>query len=159
MPPTPIDREPSTVVHRETGQTIRYGLLAADAERLAAPARPRLKSNKDYALIGRSLPRPDIPAKVTGALQFEIDVDLPEMRYAAIRSAPVHGGRLLHVDPQPALPVQGVERVVCLVDSVAVIAASYWQARKASKDCRRVFPTAATAQCRRTNCSSASRAP
>ena len=118
----------SVVTHPRTGRTARYGELAASAAASGLTASPELKQRKDYKLIGTSVPRLDIPAKVTGAQKYGIDVRLPDMRYAAVKSAPVHGGRLIAVDPAPAMAVKGVERVVPLEGAVAVIARGYWQA-------------------------------
>jgi isoquinoline 1-oxidoreductase beta subunit len=53
------------------------------------------------------------------------------MLYATVQAAPVHGGRLISVDPAPALRMPGVERVVPLERAVAVVAQSYWQASRA----------------------------
>ena len=113
-----------------SGRTARYGELAADAARLGVPASPRLKTRRDYRIVGRSVPRFDIPAKVQGAAGYAIDLQLPGMLYAAVKAAPVHGGRLIAVDPAPAASMPGVERVVRLDRAVAVVARSYWQASK-----------------------------
>ena len=120
----------SVVSHPPTGRTARYGELAADAAVLRVPTSPRLKSPTAYTIIGRSVPRFDIPAKVTGGFTYGIDVRLPEMRYAAIKAAPIHGGALVSVDPAPALTIAGVERVVRLDRAVAVVARGYWQATR-----------------------------
>ena len=125
-----LETADGTVVHRPSGRVLRYGALAAAAARETVPARPRLKPRDRYTLVGRSVPRLDIPSKVTGALRYGIDMILPDMRYAAVQSAPVHGGRLLHVDPEPALAVKQVERVVPLFGAVAVVARNYWAAHK-----------------------------
>jgi isoquinoline 1-oxidoreductase subunit beta len=118
------------VSHPATGRSARYGELAAEAARLSVPASPRLKARKDYRIIGRSPPRFDIPAKVRGAAGYGIDLQLPGMLHAAVKAAPVHGGRMTAVDPAPALRMPGVERVVRLERAVAVVARSYWQATR-----------------------------
>jgi isoquinoline 1-oxidoreductase beta subunit len=119
------------VSHSPSGRSARYGELAAEAARLGVPASPRLKARTDFKIVGTLPPRFDIPAKVQGAAGYGIDLQLPGMLYAAIRAAPVHGGRLLAVDPAPALRMPGVERVVGLERAVAVVAGSYWQASRA----------------------------
>jgi isoquinoline 1-oxidoreductase beta subunit len=48
-----------------------------------------------------------------------------------VKAAPVHGGRLVAIDPTPALGMAGVERVVRLERAVAVVAQGYWQASRA----------------------------
>jgi isoquinoline 1-oxidoreductase subunit beta len=119
------------VSHPASGRSLSYAALAADAAQLSVPARPTLKSPRDFKLIGTSPARRDIPAKVTGDAVYGIDIRLPEMRYAAVKAAPVHGGKLISVDPAPALAVAGVEHVVKLENAVAVVARGYWRAQQA----------------------------
>ncbi|MDQ8727680.1 molybdopterin cofactor-binding domain-containing protein [Bradyrhizobium sp. LHD-71] len=129
----------SVVSHPPSGRSARFGELAADAATLTAPSDPQLKARRDHKLIGRSLPRLDVPAKVTGEMQYGIDLSLPDMLHAAVRSAPVHGGKLVAIDVAPALKFDGVERVVKLESSVAVVAKSFWQARRALDALHPVF--------------------
>src|SRR5262245_12029997 len=114
-----------------TGRSARYGELAADAARFSVPARPPLKARKDYRIIRPSVSRFVIPAKVQGTAAYGIDLQLPGLRHAAVKAAPAHDGRLIAVDPAPALAVAGVERVVRLDQAVAVVAQSWWQASRA----------------------------
>ena len=83
---------------------------------------PTLKSRKDYKLIGKPIPRADIPAKIDGSAQYGIDFTLPEMRVATLMAAPARGGKLLSVDAAPALATKHVEKVIKLDNAVAVIA-------------------------------------
>ena len=53
------------------------------------------------------------------------------MLYAAVEMAPVHGGKLQSVDTAPAEAMPGVKKVVKLDDAVAVVADSFWRARRA----------------------------
>jgi Aerobic-type carbon monoxide dehydrogenase, large subunit CoxL/CutL homologs len=82
-------------------------------------------------LVGRSVPRSDLVDKVTGQHQYAIDLRLPGMRYATTRAAPVHGGKLIDVEPAPAIAIEGVEQVVRMADSAGVIARTPWSAMKA----------------------------
>ncbi|CAN7656238.1 molybdopterin-dependent oxidoreductase [Variovorax sp. LjRoot290] len=131
VPAGELSTAASRVLHAASGRSLRYGELAAEAARLPLPSQPRFKQPGDYRLVGTSVPRLDIPAKVDGSAQYGIDVRLPEMRYAAVLATPRHGGRLVAVDPAPALAMAGVERVVSLPDAVAVIATRYTTARRA----------------------------
>jgi isoquinoline 1-oxidoreductase beta subunit len=128
--PRELSASDSVVSHAASGRTARYGELAAEAAKLSVPSSPRFKPRKDYKIVGQSVPRLDIPAKVTGAMQYGIDVQLPGMLYATVKAAPVHGGRLTAVDSAPAMEVKGVERVVRLDDAVAVVARGYWPASR-----------------------------
>lgn len=116
------------VIHTKSGKVLRYGELAAKAaERDLNPA-PKLKAAKEFAYIGQSVPRIDIPAKVDGSAKYGIDFALPDMRIAAVMAVPVRGGKLESVDAAPAMAVNGVERVVTLDNAVAVVAKGYWPA-------------------------------
>jgi isoquinoline 1-oxidoreductase subunit beta len=117
--------------HPASGRSLTYAQLAPEAARLRVPTNPTLKSARDLKLIGTSPPRRDIPAKVTGEARYGIDVRLTDMRYAAVKAAPVHGGRLVAMDTAQVTALTDIEQVVTLDDAVAVIARSYWSACKA----------------------------
>ena len=53
------------------------------------------------------------------------------MLHAAVEIAPVFGGKLVSVDTAAAEKMPGVKRVIKLEEAVAVVADTYWQARKA----------------------------
>ena len=129
-PASELTTADSKVTHAPSGRSLRYGELAPAAAARALPNDPPLKPSNAYRLIGQSVQRLDIPAKVDGTAQYGIDVSLPDMRVATIMMAPVRGGRLDSVDESPALAVSGVEKVVKLDDAVAVIAKGYWPALK-----------------------------
>ncbi|HSJ78404.1 MAG TPA: molybdopterin cofactor-binding domain-containing protein, partial [Erythrobacter sp.] len=120
----------SRVTHAASGKSLRYGELAAGAAERSLSGDPVLKTRDQFKLIGKPVPRRDIPAKVDGSAVYGIDFTLPEMRVATIAAAPVRGGLLQSVDEAPALAVKGVEQVVKLPDAVIVVAKGYWQAQK-----------------------------
>ncbi|MEQ4597991.1 MAG: nicotine dehydrogenase subunit L [Methylobacteriaceae bacterium] len=130
-----------------------YAELALEASRIPppAPSTVKLKSPADYRLIGKPIKRLDLTQKTTGALEFGIDVDLPGMLYAAEQQSPVYGGRLVSWDESAIAGMAGVIKVVRVSagpsglngpladggedygmdDAVAVVADSFWRARKA----------------------------
>ena len=120
----------SKVTHARSGRSLRYGELAAGAALRSLNSEAKLKERNDYKLIGKPVPRMDIPAKVDGSAIYGIDFTLPEMRVATVAAAPVRGGKLVSVDEKPAMAVKGVEKVVKLDDAVIVVAKGYWQALK-----------------------------
>lgn len=127
------------VHHAASSRSTRYGALAEAAAQLPVPSKPKLKNAADFKLIGTSPPRLDIPGKVNGNLKYGIDISLPNMRYAAVTAAPVHGEKLVACDVGAALAMAGVERVVQLPDAVAVIAHGYWAARNGLLALKPVF--------------------
>ena len=62
---------------------------------------------------------------------YAIDFTTPGMLYAALEMAPVYGGKLISVDATPAEAMPGVKKVVMLEEAVAVVADSFWRARRA----------------------------
>jgi isoquinoline 1-oxidoreductase beta subunit len=87
-----LTTEPSVVVHAASNRRLSYGAIAAFAvlpKRMPEVAKGELKKRSQFRLIGKSVPRHDIPDKVNGRAQFAIDVQLPGMVYASTVHAPV----------------------------------------------------------------------
>jgi isoquinoline 1-oxidoreductase beta subunit len=129
-----IDTEPHSVVHLPSGRKMHYGEVALLAELPAGLPQfgpEHLKPANRFRLIGKDVPRVDVPDKVSGRAQFGIDVRLPRMLYATVLRAPVQGETLERFDDTAARRVAGVRAVVQLPYGVGVIAESYWAARKA----------------------------
>lgn len=125
------------VISHPSGPSAHYGELAKFAA-ATPPGEVRLKSRKDWIQIGRSPPRPDLPAKVNGTAVFGLDVRLPGMLYAAVRLCPMLGGSAgaIHAEVAQALP--GVDRLVRLpayagsTAGFAVVGKTWWQAQQAA---------------------------
>ncbi len=121
------------VLHAASARRLPYVQLIEAASRLAPPANMPVKKPAEWGLLGKSVPRPDIPARVNGSAVFGIDVKRPGLLVAAVLHAPTFGGTLLRVDTGPAMAVRGVKQVVKLQNAVAVVAKGYWQAQKAAR--------------------------
>jgi isoquinoline 1-oxidoreductase beta subunit len=124
--------EHGRIVHDKTRRALKFGDVAEAAAKLAPPDKPALKPREQWTLLGRSLPRVDNPAKVTGTAIYGIDVTLDAMAYAAVRLCPVFGGKLGKVDGAAVASRPGVLGVVPLPDGAAVVATSFWQAKRAA---------------------------
>ena len=121
----------SHVTHASTGRSASFGELAKAAAAIPVPSHPPVKDPDTYTIRRTAKPRFDIPPKVNGDVRYGIDFTLPGMLHAAVDIAPVQGGRLVSVDPAPAQAMPGVKQVVELEEAVAIVADSYWRARKA----------------------------
>lgn len=119
-------------VHAADGRSIGYGALAAQLS-LHVPAQPgaKLKQPSQYRVVGKTMPRVDIPAKVTGGQAFVQDMRLPEMLHARVLRQPSAGAVLGNLDSTAVEHMPGVVKVVRLGSYVAVIATQEWQAVKA----------------------------
>jgi isoquinoline 1-oxidoreductase beta subunit len=141
LPAADLATEPGFVVHKASNRRLAYGALAGDAAKLAAPdpAGLTLKDPKAFRIIGKALAQSDTPAIVTGQPLFGIDIRVPGMLYATFFKAPVFGAKVAKVDLAPAKAVKGVRDAFVvdggttfngLVSGVAVVADSWWAARK-----------------------------
>ena len=125
------------VVEHASGKRATFGELALAAANLPIPTDVRLKDPAKFALLGKSQPRLDIPAKVDGSAQFGMDARLPGMLYAAIAQCPVFGGTLRSFNADQAKTRTGVKGVFALpatstsAAAVVTVAQHYWQAKSA----------------------------
>ena len=123
----------STVTHPPSGRNVTFGRIAADAAAIAPSAQVALKDPKDWKLIGTRQNRLEVADKVTGKPIYAIDVRLPNMLYAAIVQCPVFKGTVRSVDESKLAGLKGIRQVVKQADSVAVVADTWWQAKKAAE--------------------------
>ncbi len=95
------------------GRTITYWVLSpvAGFEReVAAKAPP--KTPDRYTVIGRSIPRLDIPAKLTGGSAFVQDMRLPDMLFGRVVRPPSYDAELIDTDLDAINKVTGVVATV-----------------------------------------------
>src|SRR6185437_8467981 len=96
--PATLRTENGQVIDEAHNRKLDYGALAAAAAKLPAPQNPKLKPDKDFKLIGKSLKRLDTPDKVNGKAQFGIDVRMPGLKIATLMAAPAVGGKVAGAD-------------------------------------------------------------
>ena len=132
VPETECAAARGVITHRPSGRTITFGRIAAAAADIAPPAQVALKDPKDWTLIGTRQKRLDVADKITGRPIYAIDVQLPNMLHAAIVQCPVFKGTLKSVDETKLAGMKGIRQVVKLPDAVAVVADSWWRAKKAA---------------------------
>ncbi|RZJ09073.1 MAG: xanthine dehydrogenase family protein molybdopterin-binding subunit [Rubrivivax sp.] len=132
------------VLREPDGARLPFGTLLDAASRLAPPDPPVMRPRSQWRVLGRAVPRADIPARVDGSARFGIDVDMPGLLVAHVLHAPRFGATLRSVDARPARAVKGVVRVVELPGAVAVVASSYWTALQAARRLKPVWQLPAT---------------
>jgi len=93
------------------------GLLKGDIALAAAPKKPG-----DYAIVGKSVNRIDLPGKLTGAPSYVQDMRLPGMVFARVVRPPRYGARLLAFDEAAVRALPGVVAVVSDGNFLAVAA-------------------------------------
>lgn len=111
------------------GRYMHYGLALRGINlHRAAQAKSVLKDAGAYTVIGSSLPRVDIPAKLTGGASYVQDMRLPHMAHARVVRPPAYGARLLSADVKAVQRMAGVLKVLVDGNYLAVVAADEWQA-------------------------------
>lgn len=135
------------VIHKPSSRRLSFGELANVAARQPVPTDVTLKDQKTFDLIGKPKTARLIPAMVTGALQYGLDVQVPGMLYAVIARCPVFKGKLKSFDATLAMKVKGVKKVFTtkpiaglqtetpfmphdIREGVVVVADSFWAAKK-----------------------------
>lgn len=139
-----LETRDSQVIDPTAGKRLRY----ADLLEAVAALRPRedvkLKDRSAYHLIGKPQIAKAAHAIATGKPIFGIDQEMEGMVHAVIARCPHFCGSVRSYDATDALKVPGVREVVeikqsdrngplawLLVASIAVIADSFWAAKKA----------------------------
>jgi CO/xanthine dehydrogenase Mo-binding subunit len=123
-------------LHAQSGAVVgpgnrrmRYGeLVAGDVLHVAAQPTSKLKSPDTLKVIGQSMPRVDIPGKVTGGVSYVQDLRLPGMVHARIVRPPSYGARLQSIDTSAVEKMPGVLKIVRDGSFLGVIAEREFQA-------------------------------
>lgn len=114
------------------GTRLRYGeLVASGMLHVQAQPSSRLKDPVTFKVMARSIPRVDIPAKVTGGAAYVQDMRLPGMLHARVVRPPSYGARLTDCDTSAVERMPGVVKVVHDGNFLAVVAATEFQSIKA----------------------------
>lgn len=131
-----LSTENGAVIDKASGKRLTYGELALDAAKLTPPDEVRLKDKSEWKILGKSPPRKDMLAKVTGAPIFGIDVVREGMLHATIRMNPKIGGKLKSLDAKAAQTMRGVAKVIEIRspygEGYGVIADNTWRAFRAA---------------------------
>jgi len=132
-----LTTDAGVVIHKSSGKKMLYAEIAEFAkspDKIPEIPTEQLKKPSQFRLIGKNIPRVDIPSKVNGSAIFAIDIQLPGMVYGAISRTPVNGAKPLNVlNKDSILEIEGVLDLVTLEHGVGVIANSMETAFKAKK--------------------------
>jgi isoquinoline 1-oxidoreductase beta subunit len=123
--------------HKNHNQKIPFGQLAAIAATYSVPSDIPLKNKADFKIIGKYNKRLDAIKKATGTANYGIDTDLPGMKYAVFTRALRWDSEIKNFDASQVEKMPGIEQVFAVrkpnAMGVAIVAKSYWQARKAQQ--------------------------
>ncbi|HEY4403856.1 MAG TPA: molybdopterin cofactor-binding domain-containing protein [Xanthobacteraceae bacterium] len=102
------------------------------AQQLTVKVQAPLKKPAEFKVIGKPMPRRDMPGKVFGTLQQCSDVRLPGMLHARMIRPTVAGAVPVTVDEGSIAAIAGA-KVVWIKDFLAVVAEKEWNAVKAAQ--------------------------
>ncbi len=120
----------SGVVFHANGKKATFGELAEAAGKQPVPTAVKVKDAKDFVFIGKHVPRTDAKAKSNGTARFTQDVKLPDMLTAVVAHPPRFGQRVKSFDSASVTGIPGVRYVVEIPNGVAVVATTFWAAKK-----------------------------
>jgi isoquinoline 1-oxidoreductase beta subunit len=128
--PASLRAENGQVIDAQNQRKASFGELAAKAAEIPPPREVKLKTPKEWKIIGKSLPRKDSLAKSTGRAQFAVDYHLPGLLTALVAHPPRFGAGVKSFNAEQAEAVPGVKTVVPIPQGVAVVAENFWAAQK-----------------------------
>jgi len=132
-----IQTENGKCIH-SNGQVLTYGELVLDAQGLDIPKDVPLKDASNFKLIGQSQPRLQDSLIVNGQCSYGADIDLPGRKFAALRHGPIIGSVPQNVSSLTSSN-PAVSKIVELPNAVAVVADSFWTAKKVVEELPIVF--------------------
>src|SRR5262249_47444847 len=124
VPVEELTTDKGNVIHQKSGKKISYAVLAKTAkvpDPMPEVTKEELKPASSYRLIGKDVPRVDVPSKVNGTGKYGQDRELPGMLYVAVLHPPVQGEKPETVDDAAAKAVKGIKQVTPMPFGVAVI--------------------------------------
>lgn len=122
------------VVRTTGGRQMTYWMLAQQGQAsfdMAVRGTARPKSPADYRVVGKPIPRIDLPAKLSGEAAFLQDLRLPGMVHGRVVRPLRYGARLLSVNEAAARRIPGVLAVVRHGSFLGVVARREEQAIRA----------------------------
>src|SRR5215472_755211 len=135
---------------RQAAAAARKELLRLAAEKLGAPADLKLahdvqaKSVKEYATVGTTVPRFDLPPKVTGEAVYIHDVRVPGMLHGRPVRPPVINTDPISIDEGSIRTIPGVVMIVREGKFVGVVAQTEWAAIRAAQSLKVTWSKPAT---------------
>ena len=116
------------------GKRFDVSLTGSDINATSGAA--EVKPVDELRIVGQSVQRYDIPAKVDGSLIWAVDVKLPDMVHARNVKPPIVGAALRSIDESSVADVPGFIQVVSSGNYVAVVCEREEQAIRAARQLR-----------------------
>ena len=143
-PAAELDVQNGAIRPKSGGAPISYAdLVSGKPFALKVDAKAPLRDPATYTIVGRPLPRPDVPRKVTGRHVYVHDFRVDGMLHGRVLRPATVGAKLLAVDEETIKSIPGA-RVVRVNDFLGVVADAEWDAVVAARQLRARWSEAAT---------------
>jgi isoquinoline 1-oxidoreductase subunit beta len=136
VPTSELTTANSVVKHENSGKEISYGELVpflTIPESIPEFTEEQIKARKEFRLIGKEIPRTEIPSKVNGTAQFAIDIRLPDMVYGVLERGNLHGSKPTLTNESEIKALDGVLQIVSFDYAIGIVASSLEKALSAKK--------------------------
>jgi len=120
-------------VSTNASQRVTYGeLIGGKKFNLALNTSAKRKPASEWTILGKPIPRLDIPAMATGQFEYVHNVRVPGMLHGQVVRPPAVGASVVSVDESSVRNLPGVAKVVVKKNFVGVVAEKPWQAIQAA---------------------------
>jgi nicotinate dehydrogenase subunit B len=130
----PVDQlTASDGVINSGSKRVTYGQLVEGKKfNRALDSKAKRKPASQWTVLGKPVPRPDLPDLVTGKFEFVHNVRLPGMLHGRVVRPPSVGATVASVDEESVKGMPGLVKVVIRKNFVGVVAVKPWQAIQAA---------------------------
>jgi len=120
-------------VRGDRNKSVTYGeLVGGRSFSLPVNANATRKQPREWTVLGKPMPRVDLPAMATAQLEYVHNVRVPGMVHGAVVRPPEVGAALEGVDEASVRNLPGFIKVVVRKNFVGVVAEKPWQAIRAA---------------------------
>ena len=132
-------------VNGNASQSVTYGdLIGNQTLNRTVSQNPVLKDPSQYSVVGQSIPRLDLPAKIFGQPAYVQDLRVPGMLHGRTIHPPTIGATLTDVDNSSVADSPDLVQVVRNGNYLGVVATSEWGAIQAARNLKVDWTPAST---------------
>jgi nicotinate dehydrogenase subunit B len=117
----------------DPSKTVTYGALVGGTKfHLDLDPKAKRRNPREWTVLGKPVPRPDMAAMVTAEFEFVHNVRVAGMLHGRVVRPPTVGATLVSVDESSVKDMPGFVKVVAKKNFLGVVAEKPWQALQAA---------------------------
>jgi CO/xanthine dehydrogenase Mo-binding subunit len=130
-------RDGAIVVTSDPSRRVTYAeLIGGRMFQVPLDAGAARRHPREWTVLGRPVPRVDLPDMVTARLQYVHNIRMPGMLHGRPVRPPAVGASLVSVDESSIKDLPGIVKVVTRKNYVGIVAEKQWQAVQAAQRLR-----------------------